>query len=255
MNLSLETLRGYRLDARDGEIGRIRDYLFDDHQWGGRWLVADTGKWLLGKKVLLSPISFEDPDHDGKTIAVNLTKEEVENSPHLDEDAPVSRQFEKTFFDHYHWPYYWLGGGLWANTTHPMYLDPTRNPLEKELEPEDPEQGEHVLRSGHELTKYTLLSHGDGIGYVEDLIVDTSTWAARFLVMDTRKWFKGKKILIPPEQVTKVSWNEHAVHVDVPRGELEEAPAYEEDAPVDDRVESRVRGYFGLRRHPEAGEK
>ena len=38
MKLRFENLKGFKLQAQDGEIGKIKDVLFDDQQWGGRWL-------------------------------------------------------------------------------------------------------------------------------------------------------------------------------------------------------------------------
>ncbi len=39
-------LNGYKLDARDGEIGEVKEFYFDDQSWTVRYLIADTGGWL-----------------------------------------------------------------------------------------------------------------------------------------------------------------------------------------------------------------
>ena len=44
-------LRDYRLNALDGEIGKVKDDYFDDRYWTTRYLVADTGHWLSSRKM------------------------------------------------------------------------------------------------------------------------------------------------------------------------------------------------------------
>ena len=66
---SVKSMEGYVLRATDGDIGRCKDFLFDDEFWTVRYMVADTRKWLPGRKVLISPISLESPDWQGKRKA------------------------------------------------------------------------------------------------------------------------------------------------------------------------------------------
>ena len=81
------------------EIGRCKDFLFDDQHWTCRYMVADTGKWLPGKRVLISPIFIDAPRWSSGEIPVALTREEVEQAPPLRSDAPISRRYEKEWFD------------------------------------------------------------------------------------------------------------------------------------------------------------
>ena len=99
---SVNEIMNYTLVAKDGEIGRCKDFLFDDQHWTIRYMVADTGKWLPGRKVLISPLSLEEPEWATRKFPVTLTKEQIEKSPPLDEDAPVSR-----LYDYYGRPKYW----------------------------------------------------------------------------------------------------------------------------------------------------
>lgn len=77
---SLEEILGYVLLAEDGDIGHVEDVLFDDHDWVVRYVVADTGKWISRKKVLLPRASIEDPDWPARKLPVRLTKHEIEES-------------------------------------------------------------------------------------------------------------------------------------------------------------------------------
>jgi hypothetical protein len=60
-----KALKGYRLDSRDGEIGKVKEFYFDDLHWTVRYLVAATGNWLTGRQVLISPYAL---------LAVNIEK-------------------------------------------------------------------------------------------------------------------------------------------------------------------------------------
>lgn len=249
MKIKFETLKGFKLHARDGEIGKINDLLFDDHQWGGRWLVADTRNWLPGRKVLLSPISFENPNPKEKTIPVRKTQQDIQDSPPLEEDAPVSLQYEKTFYDQFFWPYYWTGGGLWANQTYPIHLDPDRNEyqIDSDSEP-DPEHRDHVLRSADELANYQITTgqilDKDVIASVSDLVIDTETWAVPYLILRRGKLLSAKKILVPREYVVRTQWKEHSIQVDLEEKTLDAAPELEDGDYVSQEMEDRSNSFF-----------
>ena len=89
MLIKVKTLHGYKLHALDGVIGDVDEFFFDDVHWTVRYLVADTGSWLTGRQVLLSPYALVKVDKDEKSIIVNLTKKQIEESPSLESDKPI----------------------------------------------------------------------------------------------------------------------------------------------------------------------
>lgn len=97
MLISAKSLKDYKLLGIDGEIGKVKEFYFDDKHWAVRYLVADTGNWLTGKQVLISPYSINNVIANTENIAVNLTKKKIEECPSIDSDKPVSRQYEKTY--------------------------------------------------------------------------------------------------------------------------------------------------------------
>ena len=101
---SLNVLKGYHIAAKDGDIGKVHDFYFDDELWIIRYLVVDTGHWLPGRKVLLTLGVLHRPDGQGHPVNVDLTREEIRNSPDIDTDKPVSRQQEIELHRHYRWP-------------------------------------------------------------------------------------------------------------------------------------------------------
>jgi len=96
-----KTLESYKLHGLDGEIGKVKDLYFDDRDWTIRYVVADTGEWLISRQVLISPHSLAGVDRDQGSITVKLTKDQIEHSPTLNRDKPVSRQFERAYFGFY----------------------------------------------------------------------------------------------------------------------------------------------------------
>lgn len=103
---NVKTLNGYKLHSLDGEIGKVKEFYYDDKHWAIRYLVADTGNWLKDRQVLISPYALVSVNKEEQSIAVNLTKKQIEESPSLNSDKPVSRQFEEEYYGHYGWPMY-----------------------------------------------------------------------------------------------------------------------------------------------------
>ena len=81
--------------APDGDIGHVKDCYFDDQQWVVRYVIADTGSWLSGRLVLLSPHAFGKIREDGNCLLVSLTRQQIENAPAIESHEPVSRQYEE----------------------------------------------------------------------------------------------------------------------------------------------------------------
>jgi len=171
---------------------------------------------------------FERPNIDlEKNVArVELTQQQARASPDIDTDKPVSRQHERDFFDYYGYPYYWSGPGLWGTASYPVSpvgrLPPVTNSPGKHGEaPIDPR-----LRSTKEVTGYRLQTTSDSMGHVEDFLIDSVSWAIRYLVVDTRNWLPGKHVVIPPQWIKDVDWSERVANVDVTRDTAQAAPEY-----------------------------
>lgn len=115
----VKELNGYKLGARDGEIGHARELYFEDVNWTVRYLVADTSNWLMGRRVLISPYALDPIREAEKIIPVELTKQQIETAPALETERPVSRQYELDYYSFYGWPAYWDGTEVWGNMSSP----------------------------------------------------------------------------------------------------------------------------------------
>jgi hypothetical protein len=244
---SIKKIHNYVLQAEDGEIGRCKDLLFDDHLWTIRYMVADTGKWLPGRQVLLSPISFGEPDWISKIFPIRLTKEKIEEAPGLDEDAPVSRQHEILWNRYYGWPYYWAGPYTWGTVTYPgmLYNNALQETMKNEEEKEEEDSGDDHLRSFHEVKGYHIQATDDEVGHVVDFIVDDETWVIRYIEIDTRNWLPGKKVLLSPDWIESVDWAENKVKVALTREKIKDSPEYDPSSLVNREYEIRLYDFYG----------
>src|ERR1700721_3737798 len=109
---SIKQLYGKALDTTEDDIGHVKDFYFNDQLWVVRYLIADTGSWLSGRLVLISPHAFCKFHQDGESLLVNLPREPIENSPAIDSHKPVSRQYAEEYYRYYGWPVYWVGSGM-----------------------------------------------------------------------------------------------------------------------------------------------
>ena len=100
-------INGLVIHATDGEIGTVDQFFFDDETWAIRYFTVETGGWLGGRQVLLSPMSIIRTDWQANRLDVALTRQQVENSPDIDTHQPVSRQHEAAYLGYYGYPSYW----------------------------------------------------------------------------------------------------------------------------------------------------
>ena len=219
-------LKGYRLDSLDGgEIGTVKEFYFDDRHWTIRYLVANTGDWLTDRQVLISPYALLAVIKAAQRITIDLTKKQIEDSPSLDSDKPVSRQFEDGYHGHYGWPVYYRGPYMWGY--YPFIVRNRENLINNS-------QGEntwdHHLRSTHEVSGYEIHATDGEIGHVEDFILDDETWAIRYLILDTGNWWPGKRVLVSPQWIERVSWNESKVFINLDRDVIKLSPEYTEES-------------------------
>jgi hypothetical protein len=232
MAYDLQRVRGLNVLARDGEIGSIDDLYFEDDAWAVRYLVVDTGGWLTGRKVLVSPHAVQRVTAEEGRIEIDLTRRQIEDSPGLDTDKPVSRQFETSYYDYYDYPFYWTGPYLWGMAPYPYPRDLVHEaPAEvEERKARERERGDPHLRSAKEVAGYHVEASDGAIGHVETFLVDDRTWQIQSIVIDTRNWLPGRHVSIDPSIVDRVDWPQRQVYVRATRDAVESAPAYQGDS-------------------------
>lgn len=220
MLCSISDLRNLRLTALDGNIGVVDDFYFEEATWTIRYIVVDTGGWLRGRLVLLSPASVTVIDRVNGHMEVNLTRAQVENSPGIDAHQTVSRQHEMELAKYYDWPSYW---------SEPVYRDwkPFTTLVRTQEPPTPSTEAGPTLRSLQEVTGYHIHATDDKIGHLDDFIVRDEDWGIRYLVVDTRNWLPGKRVLVAPEWVTGIHFTGQYIDVNLTRDAISKAPRYD----------------------------
>jgi len=252
MLVGTKELHGVKIRALDGEIGRIDEILFDDVSWTLRYLIVATGSWLFDRKVLISPVSIGQLDWDERTLNVNLTCDQIKDSPDVDTDKPVSRQWESDYLKYYALPYYWSGSTVWAQ---PSYLAPVVGQFPMDVDPfpnkdsEGPQDhADHHLRSTKAVTGYGISATDGHIGHVQDFIVDDKAWQIRYLAVDTRDWWPGKKVLLPLDWISGIAWEEKTVAIKHTREQVKEVPEWDTRESITCETEEALYQYFNNHR-------
>lgn len=244
---SIKDITGhYKLLASDGDIGKVRDFFFHDLFWNIRYLVADTGGWLRERLVLISPSALGDPDWKSDRLPVNLTKEKIENSPPVDKHKPVSRQKESELIKYYAWPIHFSYG---VDTTHfaemQLMAERLREAEQERAESETRSDEDARLRSTEEVIGYHIQASDGSIGHVDDFIFDNESWIIRYMVIDTRNWLPGRKVLVSPEWIQRVDWVKSEVSVDMTKESIKNSPEYRPTEPVNRNYEIQLYDYYG----------
>jgi len=235
---SVKKLFEDKLGASDGEIGHVNDFYFDDQNWAIRYLVANTGNWMPGRLVLISPHAFGNLYQGGKVLLVNLTRKQIENSPSIESHKPVSRQYEELYYRYYGWPFYWRGDQLWGLSALPIASVPSGHST---VEPTNSKPGENEssdphLRSAKAVIGYQVQASDEAIGHVTDFVLDDETWLIQHVIVDTGHWLSEKRVMISPNQIRRISWDESKVYLDLTKEAVVNSPVFEPAA-------------FGIREH------
>lgn len=256
-------LKGYAIAAKDGAIGTISDFLFDQTTWTVRWMVVDTGTWLTGRMVLIHPSAADHVDHERRQIDVALTRKQVEDSPDIRHDRPVSQQMQSGLYGYYGWDPYWnngisgagsFGSGLYADelfgggmggiggVTGQAVREPPSHPgLPGDDGGQTLDDGDPNLRSTNEITGYHAHASDGSIGHVEDVLLDDQNWAIRYLALNTSNWWVGQHVLISPHAITGIDWSDRSIELSVTRDRVKTSPSWDRTNNID--------GTFGRRLH------
>lgn len=232
-------LEGYQLNSLDGEMGVVRGFYFDDHYWAVRYLVADPGNWHMGRQVLISPYALGAVNKKEKQVTVNLSRKQIEDSPAIDKDKPLSSQFEEAYYGYYGWPIYWAGQHMWGAFPHIVRdREKWRETIhtEKAWTPH--------LCSTLAVTGYHIQAIDDEIGHVEDFVIDDETWAIRYLIIDTKNWWSGKKVLVSTKWIEKISWDQSKVFINLSCEDIKKSPEYTKETLLTREYETELHRHY-----------
>jgi hypothetical protein len=157
---------------------------------------------------------------------------------------------------YYGYPHYWGGVGLWAGGIYPYAMYPgyvgygaqqgrviEENNAHRRAERARHRKDDPHLRSCKAVIGYHIRATDGEIGHVSGLLVDEQTWAVRYLVIDTSNWWLGHQVLISPEWIDEVRWDDQTVSIDLKRQTVKNAPPYDSTEELNRKLE------IGLYRH------
>ena len=239
----LSELQRYELVATDGKIGPLEDVYFDDSTWMMRYLVANAGSWLSGKRVLISTVAVGGIDEKKMEIYVELSREQIKGGPPLDSNKPVSRQYEADYFRYYGWPPYW----------ETIPFSPPMPSVVQAMPPIGEERShrreDRHLRSSREVTGYTISAEDGEICHVADFVIDENNFKLCYLEIDTRNWWPGKHLLLNPAWIAQIDWPNKSVIVDLRRDDIRSAPEYDPKAVIGRDYEIKLFEHYARRKY------
>ena len=245
-------LKGFAIEATDGQMGAVVDFLFDDASWRVSWLVVECGSWLRGRKVLIHPSAVSYTALADEEFNVDLTKAQVESSPEWGEHQPVSQRMERQLYEHYGWDPLWdeapNPSAIPGAMASPLMAPPNLGlPIGEQphCETAEPPETDMHLRSVSEVIGYHLLATDGEIGHVENFLIDAGDWGLHYFVADTGSWWLGKQVLIAPCAVQSIDWSDRHVHLDVTRKQVEESPPWDPLVVFDEVYAKQLHSHYG----------
>jgi uncharacterized protein YrrD len=204
---------GLPVHASDGEIGTIKDVLFDPHNWTVRYLEVSTG-WIFGRDVLI-PVgkvkSIKVPDG---AVTFDLTKEQIKNSPRAEPERPIDRAYESRLIGYYRLSAYWDWTGA-PEVGVPPHPRPEEAPSTRE--PEGPQ-----LLSGREIDGYELEAEDGTVGTVRDVLIDLDTWKVTSLMADLGGIFTHDATTVGIGPVAGIDRSNRIVHLSLPLDKVDD---------------------------------
>ncbi len=216
----LKDLNDYQLQARDGEIGKLKEVYFDDQNWTVRYFVVHTGSWLLGQDVLIVPSVVTAINEEKKLLEVDLSQDQIRHCPPIDQHKTVSRHYEQQLYRYYDWQPYWIGDPLAGAA-------PVIPPIPIDVEEGTKKPKNPHLRSSEEVTGYELDAIEGDIGHIEDMILQFPSCDLSYLEINTGNWLSGKSILISPAWIEEINWETEEVSINIKRELIQSAPEYD----------------------------
>jgi len=255
---SFQDMKSRALLAEDGVVGSVTDLLFDQQDWVLRYLVVDTGEWMGGRKILIAPESLKPVQEGADTLSIELTRDQIHNSPEINTDVAVTYDDEERLRGYYGWPLYWGGFSPLVTTGLPDYpavpvTGEDGEPVVTDNVPaldegSEPAQRDPHLRSFNEVQGYTVNANDGKVGSIHDLLADDQSGRVMYMVVDTGNLFTGRKVLLAPSWVQAISWVDEEVDVDLKVETIKASPEYDPAQPIRDEDEDRLYRHYGKNR-------
>lgn len=199
-------ITGMPVHASDGEIGTIKDVLFDPETWTVRHLEVSTG-WLFGRDVLIPVHKVRSIDSPDGAVTFDLTREEIENSPPAEPERRVDASYHSRLMGYYGLSSYWAAPPEAG-------VPPQAMPVEQL--PREAEEASELMFAG-EIEGYELDAQGEKVGTVRDILIELDSWKVTGLMADLGGIFVRDSATVATAPVTGIDRENRIVHVSVPK--------------------------------------
>ena len=235
---SVESFLGYRISAKDGEIGAIESLHFDDNSWKIKYLVVDIVDFFNSERVLLFPTLAHDMSWVDESIKVDLTKEQIKSATPYSADLPVSDQHELLEGKNLQSLYL---AEPWSGSVLPLWIPQAS----KESEDLVTEIGDQNLRCTKLVKNRAVKSKGEKIGQLKDFIIDTQDWSIRYLVVDTNGILPYGDVLLAPHHLSAWAQDDSCIEADIDSEALKSCPKYDSAEAVNREYITKYFDYEG----------
>ncbi|HEX8949328.1 MAG TPA: PRC-barrel domain-containing protein [Dissulfurispiraceae bacterium] len=248
----LQSVAGYAVIAKDGEVGAVEEFLFDDREWAIRFIVVRTGDWLPGKKVLLPPSVLEEPDWELPKLHITIERAQLARGPILGAHEPASRMFQIDLYKHFGWAPFWLEEEYFNVPLHPSEVS---SGLSRDQEKAD---DPHLLSTADTIEYRVEALNGD-VGHPEDFVMDEDDWIIYYFAValdrseNVPEEETAKSVLIATEWVQKTAKEAGRVYLELDRDAVLRSPAYDPALPVDREYELELYDHYGRPRYWDQG--
>jgi uncharacterized protein YrrD len=248
---------GLKVEATDGRIGKVDDIFFDEAVWKVRHFVVDAGGWIQEREVLIAPQAMTGISITESSIHTELSREKVENSPPLQTDLPVSRQYERFLYEYYGWRPYWVyPDGFSLAEVYPPDTG------EEKPEGRTREQGAGLegadvvpMRSWRDVSGHRVHAADGFFGHVDDLLLSPTDWSVVGVVVNTAHWWQHHDIVIDVSKVKDVSWENECFEVAMTSQELRDATPFKDEMLWEGGPEGTPRPWQTVAGRPQGDER
>ena len=101
-----------------------------------------------------------------------------------------------------------------------------------------------MMHLAHKVTGATVKGTDGEIGTLEDFYFEEDRWTIRYLLVDTGKWFSGKRVLISPMSV-RDGWGKTGIHLGLTKDQVWNSPEIKDGEPLSPTGESQLIAYYG----------
>ncbi len=241
MYVSYKDMRGFGITGAHDRLGSLSDLYVDSQRWQTRYLVLEAGSLLASNKLLLSSDQVSGADVEKRALQTSLGRADLESAPSAGSVQTVDDLNQPAWsiaYGHSLMQVDLSGSVLPYSMIEPMALEGAADDTNA--------TGRRHLRSANELRGYELQGADDRIGIVTDLILNPAGWSVAWLAVDTGNWLPGRLVVVSPNWVRAVSWEERSLSVELTTRQIEGSPPLANLEGLELSAEEALHAYYAL---------